>query len=288
MKNALTLTLVAGTRACPNDCPICISKMTNQNGVDYQKIPINIDALRHSIQIALNHNTQNVLITGKGEPTLYPGQICQYLIEMKGKPFDKRELQTEGSNISRKGMDDFLETWKALDLNFIAISIFHYDSEKNQNMFKNTKGYDIPKLIKKLIDFKFNIRLSCVLTNGNIDNQKEVSNLIRFAKDNGVMQLSLRTVDVPRKTLNSLAADETIKHRINNEKYSKILNYIKSGTICDKLPHGAEVYEVDGQNVCITTGLTADAGKDDIRQLIFFPQGILTGSWETVQGSRII
>lgn len=289
MKNAVTLTLIAGTRACPNKCPICISNMTNGNGIDYKEIPINIDALKQSIQIALNHNAKNVLITGKGEPTLYPAQISKYLIEMKDKPFDKREIQTEGSYVSQDGLiNDLLETWKYLGLNSIAISIFHYNSAKNQAMFKNKNGYVISSLLSKLSRMKFNVRLSCVLTNNNVDNVEEVKNLINFCKDNDVMQLSLRTVDVPRNTNNIQAKEETLACRISEEKYSSIVEYVKTGFFCDRLPHGAEVYEVDGQNVCITTGLTIDGGKDDIRQLIFFPQGILTCSWETVQGSRII
>ena len=70
-------------------------------------------------------------------------------------------------------------------------------------------------------------------------------------------------------------------------EYGPILRYIRSGIHCDTLPHGAEVWEINGQNVCITTGLSDDAGKEDIRQLVFFPQGILTSSWVTVNGSRI-
>lgn len=289
MEKAVTLTLIAGTRDCPNKCPICISNMTNTNGIDYQEISINTDSLRQSIQIALNHNTRNVLITGKGEPTFYPAQISKYLIEVKDKPFDKIELQTEGSNISKSGLiDDLLKTWKHLGLNTIAISIFHYDSKKNQIMFRSRDGYYIPSLLSKLNKMNFNIRLSCVLTTNNIDNVDEVKSLINFCKDNNVMQLILRTVDVPRNTRNIKAKDETLTYKISDEKYSTIVEYIKNGFLCDRLPHGAEIYEVNGQNVCITTGLTIDGGEESVRQLIFFPQGILTYSWETVHGSRIL
>ena len=279
MKDVLTFTLIAGTKACPNNCPICISKQTPSHGIEYEKIPINIPCFQKSIQIALNHRAQNVLITGKGEPTLFPSQVSQYLIELKDKPFDKRELQTEGFNLSNSKMDEFLEIWKMLDLDFIAVSIYHYDSKFNQQMFKNEKGYEINKLLVKLNNMGFKIRLSCVLAKGYMDSVLKIQQLIDFSIHFNITQLSLRTIDNPKYL------SEIQKYQFDT---TDIENYIKNGIFCDSLPHGASIYEVDGQNVCLTSGLTNDAGKDNIRQLIFFPQGILTSSWISVNGSRIL
>ena len=287
MKDVLTLTLVAGTRACPNSCPICISNMTPSHGIDMEKITVDTGILRKSIQFALNHKAQNVLITGKGEPTLHPSQVSQYLVEMKGKPFDKRELQTEGSNISRDAMNPLLETWSYLDLDFIAVSIFHYDDILNQNMFRNNKGYSIENLVYKLNGMGFKVRLSCVMAKGYIDSVDKVKELITFAKEVKAVQLSLRTIDRPPNPLDTETASNVDKYRLDKETIEEIMAHIRSGLYCDTLPHGAEVWEVNNQNTCITTGLSADAGSDTIRQLVFFPQGILTSSWVTVNGSRI-
>lgn len=292
MKNVLTLTLIAGSRACPNNCPICISKMTpfHQIGAGAPN-EICVETLRKSRQFALNHNAQNILITGKGEPTYFPAQVSQYLIEFKGHPFDKTELQTEGSYLATDGaIDEFLKVWKMLGLDVIAISIYHYDPELNKEMFGVNSSYNLVKLIDKLHAFGFRVRLSCVLAEKYIDKVGEVKNLIQYAKDRKVMQLSLREIDIPTNTLDFGVANEAMKYRLSENKYDEILKYVKGGALCDVLPHGAEVYEVDGQNVCITTGLTKDAGKDDIRQLIYFPQpgeDILTTSWENVEGGRI-
>jgi molybdenum cofactor biosynthesis enzyme MoaA len=266
--------------------------MTPQHGIGGgEPNEICVETLRKARQFALNHNAQNILITGKGEPTYFPAQVSQYLIEFKGYPFDKMELQTEGSNIAGSGpIDDFLKVWKMLGLDVIAISIYHYDPELNKKMFGVNHSYNLVNLIDKLHDMKFRVRLSCVLANGYIDSVGEVKNLIQYAKDRKVMQLSLRTIDIPVQPLNFGIANNASKYRLMADKYLVIVEYVREGNLCDVLPHGAEVYEVDGQNVCITTGLTADAGKDDIRQLIYFPQqgeDILTTSWENVEGGRI-
>ena len=37
-----------------------------------------------------------------------------------------------------------------------------------------------------------------------------------------------------------------------------------------RLVHGAVIYDVNQQNVCLTDSLTIDQQKEEIRQLIFF------------------
>jgi len=294
MKNALTFTLIAGTMKCPNNCPICISKMTPSNDIGYEKIPINVDCLRQSIQIALNHNARNVLITSKGEATLYPEQVSQYLIELRGKPFDKIELQTEGSFIGTTFyMDSWLETWRHLGLNMVSISIYHYDCEKNSKMFKpdarSRKGYQLGGLIATLHQMGYGVRLSCSLVNGFIDSMDEVQTLIKFAKGSGVEQLSLRHIDSPKGSERLEISKNVDKYKLPDAKISAIKNYVTThGIFCDALPHGAKIYEVKGQNVCLTSGISDDAGSEELRQLIFFPQGILTSSWVSVNGSRLL
>ena len=46
------------------------------------------------------------------------------------------------------------------------------------------------------------------------------------------------------------------------------------------LVHGAKVYDVNGQNVCLTNALTINTNQDEIRQLIYFPDGHLRYDWQ--------
>jgi hypothetical protein len=54
-----------------------------------------------------------------------------------------------------------------------------------------------------------------------------------------------------------------------------------------KLPHGGIVYDVDGQNVAVTTCLTRTTDPNDIRQIIFFPDGRIAYDWQHT-GARIL
>ncbi|MFH0948969.1 MAG: radical SAM protein [Candidatus Aenigmatarchaeota archaeon] len=292
MKKALTYTIIAGSKTCTNDCGICISKMTPSYGIDNKEPKVDWAKFEKATRIAMNHGAKNVLITGKGEPTLYPGQITRYLTRLYGKSFDTIELQTNGSMIANGGLyDAFLESWKDLGLDTVAVSIYHYDSQKNKEMFKPKNGnyFDLPKLIKKIHSKDLNTRLSCVMLDGCIDNIEEVKKLIKYAKDHEVFQLTLRSVDCPRDSLSSETTKFVNEHKLNDKKIKTITDFLKKdGAKCDVLPHGAIVYEINEQNVCLTTGLTFDPGQEEIRQLVFFPQGWLTTSWENVYGGRIL
>lgn len=306
MKKTLTYTIISGNMLCPNNCPVCISKMTPDYDISGIEPEFHNNIFRDATKIALNHGAEIALITGKGEPTLFPGLVSKYLFEMAeaerkyGRFFDRKELQTSGSLLIQENnidvgwlYDEFLGVWKTLGLDLIAISIYHYFDWSNQELFRprNDKWYDLSELIKKLHSKGFKIRLSCLMLKGYIDSVEEVKNLLKFAKENNVFQLTLRTADRPDNPRNKRIAKFVDENRIgyNDSEYKEIVEFLgREGKLCDILPHGAHVYEVDGQNIGITTGLTNDVGEKEIRQLIYFPQGWLTTSWENVQGGRIL
>jgi hypothetical protein len=127
------------------------------------------------------------------------------------------------------------------------------------------------------------------MLNDYIDSVDGVEKLIDYARVHDVFQLTLRMADVPINPACRSTADYVRKHRLTDEKLRSISDFLEQkGTVCDILPHGATVYQVDGQNVCLTTGLTREPGEKRIRQLIFFPPDWLTTSWETVAGGRIL
>ncbi len=298
MRKAITYTVIAGSTACPNECPICVSRMTPDYGLGAKEPQVDWRTFEKATQVAVNHGAQYALITGKGEPTLFPCQITEYLHRLEGRPFDRRELQTEGSRIANGGRlyNEFLRVWRDHGLDVVAVSMYHFDSKKNARMFKPKDGehYDLSRLLGKIHSNGLRTRLSCVMMEDCIDSVEQVEKLIGYAKNQGVFQLTLRTASYPGNSADSEYADYIRKYALKDDGTDKRFNDIKKfvqgkGKFCDELPHGASVYEVGGQNVCITTGLTpAEKNKDDIRQLIFFPQGWLTTSWENVMGGRIL
>ncbi len=81
VKNAQTLSIVGGTRACNARCPDCVSDMTTvpkDNWMFYFK-NVDWENLDIALNTAINAGVGTVLFTGKGELTLFPQQVLDYL-----------------------------------------------------------------------------------------------------------------------------------------------------------------------------------------------------------------
>lgn len=280
-----TLSILAGSEACNARCPFCVSKMTPPLGVQLKEPDVNWRNFRIACRLAERCGVTTAMITGKGEPTLFPDQVTRYMRAISEFQFPIVELQSNGilfieqSDVYSKHLRD----WYDLGLTTIAISISHYLPEKNRPVYlPHKKAYiDLPELVRMLHDHRFSVRLACVMANGFIDNAQEVQELVVFARTHRVEQLTLRPVNGPSNSQNEQVHRWTSGYGLQHEQMDDIRSFLESnGTLLMTLIHGAHVYDVEGQNVCLTDSLTIDAKSDDLRQLIFFPDGHLRYDWQ--------
>ena len=281
-----TFSIVAGGTACNAHCPFCISKMTPTQGVTPKAPNINWRNFQKACLLAKQCGVTTVMITGKGEPTLYPEQVSAYLLNIEKYNFPIIELQTNGIIFGReqKKCDRYLHQWYQMGLTTISISVAHYSQERNQKIYL-PDGPIYPSLGELVIflhNIGFSVRLSCVLMNGYIDNDIDLGTLVRKCHALDIEQLTLRPVNKP---IHPDMSDEMkiwfIENHIRLEQLNIIEDYLKThGTQIMKLTHGGVVYDLDGQNVCLGNSLTIDSNSEELRQLIFFPDGHLRYDWQ--------
>lgn len=278
-----TFTIVAGTAACNARCPFCISKMTPTQGVTYKLPEVNWENFSKACRLAQMNNVTTVLITGKGEPTLYPDQITEFLEKLKPYDFPIVEIQSNAITIGNdfKKYETYLKKWKKLGLNTIAISVVHYKKEKNKPIYTPNGDYmDLPSTIKKLHELGFSVRLACVMLKDYIDTIQEVKNFVKKAKEWEVEQLTIRGVAAPDESESKDVATWTKKHLVSKGKILDISEWLeKDGKKLMTLDHGGIVYDYEGQNVCMSDCLTIKPTTEELRQLIFFPDGHLRYDW---------
>ncbi|MEK6970398.1 MAG: radical SAM protein [archaeon] len=277
--------IVAGSEACNARCPFCVSKMTPAHGITLKEPVVNWRNFEKACQFARVSNVSTAMITGKGEPTLYPNQITEYVSRLSKYEIPLMELQTNGIPIAddEKRFDEFLQKWYEYGLTTIAISIVHYLPERNRQIYlPYRKSYiDLPTLIHRIHAFGMNVRLACVLVNGFIDSVEEVKKMIEFARENKVEQLTLRPVNKPVESRNPEVFDWTTQHHLPVEKVQTICDYLNNeGHRLMQMEYGATIYDVGGQNVCLTNSLTLQPTTETIRQLIFLPNGHLVYDWQ--------
>lgn len=276
------LSIIAGNGVCNARCPFCISKMT---GNDVQISPINEINFSKACRLAQINGVTNVLVTGKGEPTLFPDQISNFLELLQPHQFPIIELQTNGTVINNN-FDKYLphlEKWRELGLTIVSVSIVHYEAEKNRQIYlPYLKTYpDLQLLVSRLHQLGFSVRFSVTLIKGGLDTIEQVDTMIKKSKEWGVEQLTLRKVATPEKSMDDVAFVWTKTHQISQKTLNKIERYLfDHGHKIAEFNYGGSVFDIFGQNVCLTNCLTLDNNSSDFRQAIYYPDGHLRFDWQ--------
>jgi pyruvate-formate lyase-activating enzyme len=280
-----TFSILAGSEACNARCPFCISKMTPPVGGDLREPDVNWRNFGVACRLAERCGVTTAMLTGKGEPTLFPEQITRYLEALAAFQFPIVELQSNGILIFEQADTyvGYLCAWYDLGLTTVAISIVHHLSEKNRSVYvPHKEAYiDLPGLVDLLHSQGLSVRLACTLARGFIDSPRRLKDLVDFARAHKVEQLTVRPVKQPAHSRDADVFEWSTQHRLQPGQMDEICGFLhKEGSLLMTLVHGARVYDVSGQNVCLTDSLTIDAGSDDLRQLIFCPDGHLRYDWQ--------
>jgi len=276
-----TFSIVTGTTTCNAMCPYCVSKMTPTNGIDYTP-GMNWRNLRKACQLAKIRGVTTVLITGKGEPTLYPEQLTDVLRHLSKFEFPLIELQTNGIVLGDEPekYNAYLREWYDLGVTLISVSVVHYKENRNEEIFQSYRYPKLDELVKNLHEHKLSVRLSCTMIKDYVDTADEVGNLITYARQNKVEQLSIRKLCCPLSSDNREVFKWVKEHQLTPWEMGNIKEFLDTtGTKLMTLESGI-VYDVWGQNVCLTDALTLNPESDNLRQMIFFPDGHIRYDWQ--------
>lgn len=277
------LSVVVGTEICNARCPFCISKMTPLNGVTKKAPKVHWRNFDKALELSNRLQVTTAMLTGKGEPTLYPEQLSQYLKKIQAARIPIVELQTNATLFHKEKWREYLKEWYELGLTTIAISVVHYDDERNRAIYLPTEERYPPlvETVKYLKEIGYTVRLSCVLIDGYITSVDELLHFVAFAKQNEVDQLTLRPVNSPENARDTAVDRWISENYIRQPDYGAISDYIREhGAKLMTTMSGAEIYDLQGQNICLTDSLTIEPEGDKLRQLIFFPDGKLKYDWQ--------
>jgi len=283
-----TFSVVVGNEACNARCDFCVAKMTEQLDLDCKMTIDKMRVLKIACRLADKADVTNALLTGKGEPTLFPDEIESYL-EVLTEYFPLIELQTNGLLFLKdeEKWTDILLRWKSQGLTTIALSIVHYKNQMNQRIYcdegeKHRFNYpDLMTTIDFLVGLGFGVRLNCIGIREYIDTPIKILELLDFAKDTRhKLQVTWRPVQMPDESRSDKVAKRTRELQIPQRNLNHILRWGDvAGTVLYRLPHGATVYDVEGQNLCLSNCLTIQPDLDEVRQLIYV-DGHIRYDWQ--------
>lgn len=288
------MSILVGSAACQARCPFCVSRQTPLQGVSNKHEPINYRNWNQACGLAKASGVNTIMLTGKGEPTLFPHQITEVLNSLLPFNFPIIELQTNGIDIADGKIDhEQLFEWYRLGLRIISVSNVGVDKGFGQRIYTPyRKEYiDLASLIENLHKNKFSVRMATVMLKGGVDSYESIPELVLFAKRYNVEQLRLCPVNhsgVIETDEAKEVSEWTRANALTEYQLKGIKDHIeRNSELLLTLPHGANVYDYDGQNVCLANCLTESQNPDTIRQLIYFPDGSLRYSWQ-YKGARIL
>jgi hypothetical protein len=178
--------------------------------------------------------------------------------------------------------------WYELGMTLVCLSVAHWDAAKNNEILEPSESnFDFWRVVESLHEIGFSVRINCTMTKGGVDSSEELTRLVDECRQRGVEQTTVRMVARPDVlTGNSSVARWVEEHQFDDSWIEDFLKTIGCTHLLD-LPHGARVYDWDGQNFCFNTCLTETKNQEDIRQMIYFPDGRLRFSW-TYKGAVIL
>lgn len=279
-----TFSIVVGGVACNAKCPFCVASLTpavefNDSAV----LNIHVRNFRKAANLAKTAGATTVMLTGKGEPTLYRKQISQYLSMLQEWNFPRIELQTNAILLESRIPDEELALWYDMGLDTIAISTAGFDSEINRQIYMPyADNYiDLAKVIARLHRIGFTVRVNCLLFKQGVSSVAGVSGFIQKAKQLNVDQTTIVPINKPGSSLNSKMMAWVGDNQLDPDTIADISNYLQvHGTLLHTLTGGSQVFDVNGQNVCWATCLTKDAYQQELRNIIYYGTGRVTTSWE--------
>src|SRR4029450_10769255 len=155
----------------------------------------------------------------------------------------------DGKPVTEKHLDD----WYRLGLTTIAVSVVHYEAAKNKAIYVPYREYiDLPALVKKLHDKGFSVRLTTILVKGYIDSAAELEKLVEFARTHKIEQVTATPITKPDKSESKKILDWTTLNALTGEQFTEVKGWVeKNGTPVLDLAHGARVFDINGQNLCL-------------------------------------
>jgi len=301
--NIQTISIVVPTKGCVNKCPICVSRMHENN---YEK-SFDEFKITQRIKWAVMNGVNTCIITGTGEAFQnfhFLGRLADIFKKMN-HPFPNVEFQTTGvmledfdptingktGNIENKYYN--LAILKELGVSTISLSVSNvFDSARNADLIGMPEKlrFKLPALCRVIKDNGFNLRLSLNMYDHYDESTPE--RIIGACKILEADQVTFRKLYHGND--NSEQTQYVKEHACKPGTLRHIKDYIQGrmnefpgfGKLLYKLPFGASVYSIGGMSTVIDDDCMSKESNESLKYVILRENGKLYAQWDD-EGSLI-
>lgn len=246
-----SISLLPVAIGCQAKCSFCFSK--SSASVEQDKGTLSLEQIARLMQAAKSRGTKRAVITGGGEPTLYPRSKLLELIRLAADYFPQKVvLITNGYLLTEMPATErlvFLEELQTAGLTTLAVSHHHHDLEVNRRIM--SLDIDVARIAECLAQnpdrfSTLSLRLICVLQKGGIQDEIAIQNYLNWAASLNVREVCFKelyvSTSVESEYYSQPANEWSEAHQV---PLRILLDYLqaKNWNQVGQLPWGAPLYE---------------------------------------------
>ena len=271
-----SVSALVGNGSCNANCTFCAGKYLRPEAKENKLYYKNLEA---AIKLSARYGGWSLSLTSSGEPTCDPDALTRALevydrCAKQGAYFPNVNLFTNGILFGNKLFcNKYLDKWKELGLNNIAISV-HEADEKKQAAVYGVNNYPAFKTIVNNIEkHGLGVRATLLLRNGGVDNYIKYQKAVKTLIDKGINNITSWPVGNPNGT--------KTKYTPSRLGLFGIKRWLRlNAKLCHGHVWGGGVFDYKGNILRYTDYVTKhDPKKDFVRQLVVFQNGIVAYSW---------
>jgi MoaA/NifB/PqqE/SkfB family radical SAM enzyme len=271
-----SVSALVGNGACNANCSFCAGKYLRPEADSSKLYDKNFEA---AIKLSARYGGWSLSLTSSGEPTCDPNSLTKALeiyqkCAREGAYFPNVNLFTNGILFGdRKFCKKYLDTWRELGLNNIAISIHEVEEERQAKIYGVESYPKFEKIVNNIQEHGLGVRGTLLLRKGGIEDSKKYEHAIKTLVKKRIDNITSWPVGNPDATRN-----EYTPSRLNLLGIQRWL--YRNAKVCHGHVWGGGVFDYKGNILRYTDYVTKhNPRKDFVRQLVVFQDGTVAYSW---------
>lgn len=271
-----SVSALVGNGACNAKCDFCAGEYLRPDAGENKIYDKNLEA---AIKLSARYGGWSLSLTSSGEPTCDPDSLTKALEIYKkcadqGAYFPNVNLFTNGIEFGKEDFcDEYLDTWRNLGLNNIAVSIHEVDRQGQANVYGVKEYPELESIVENVEKHGLGVRGTLLLRKGGVDNSKKYANAVNTLIEKGIDNITSWPVGNPDGT-----RTEYTPSRMGLWGIQSWLR--KNAKMCHGHVWGGGVFDYKGNILRYTDYVTKhNRKKDFVRQLVVFQDGTVAYSW---------
>lgn len=273
-----SVSALVGKGVCNANCRFCAGKYLRPQaeGEENKLYEKNLEV---AIKLSARYGGWSLSLTSSGEPTCDPQALTRALeiynkCAQQGAYFPNVNLFTNGILLGNEIFcDKYLDTWRELGLNNVAISIHAVDEQEQAKVY-GIKNYPaLEKIVSNVEKHGIGVRGTLLLRKNGVDNSQKYEAAVKILIDKGINNITSWPVGNPDGTRNEYTPSLIGLYKI--QMWLRL-----NAKMCHGHVWGGGVFDYEGNILRYTDYVTKhDPKKDFVRQLVVFQDGTVAYSW---------